>query len=153
MSHGQVEGIYLKPAAGQLPVGVDEVKALAGEGLEGDPYVAAGEGGEPGTGHHLTLISREAIEELAAEGTQLVPGESRRQIETRGIDLDGLIGRRFRVGDVECRGIRVCAPCKPLQEMTGKPVLLGLKGRGGLRADIVTTGIIRVGDSVEALAD
>ncbi|MBW3537445.1 MAG: MOSC domain-containing protein, partial [Actinobacteria bacterium] len=79
--------------------------------------------------------------------------ESRRQIETRGVDLDALIGRRFRVGDVECLGIRVCAPCKGLQEMTGKPVLQGLKGKGGLRADIVTTGIIRVGDAVEALAD
>ena len=153
MSQGQVEGIYLKPERGELPVGVDEVKALAGEGLQGDPYVDAGDGGAPGKGYHLTLISREAIEELAAEGTTLVPGESRRQLETRGVDLDALIGRRFRVGDVECLGIRVCAPCKKLQRFTGKDVLLGLKGKGGLRADIVSTGIIRVGDTIEAIAD
>ena len=153
MSQGRVEGIYLKPAAGELPLGVDEVKALAGEGLQGDPYVDAGEGGEPGKGYHLTLISREAIEELAAEGTMLVPGESRRQLETLGVDLDTLVGRRFRVGDVECLGVRVCAPCKKLQKLTGKEVLLGLKGKGGLRADIMSSGVIRVGDAIEALAD
>jgi len=153
MVEGRVEGIYIKPAPGEHPAGVDEVKAMAAAGLEGDPYVAAGDFGEPGRGHQLTLISREEIEELAQEGVTLRPGESRRQLETRGVDLKSLIGKRFRVGDVECLGIRVCAPCQSLQNMTGKPVLLALRGKGGLRADIVSTGIIRVGDAVVALED
>lgn len=153
MADGRVEGIYLKPAPGERPVGVDEVKAMAGMGLAGDPYVDAGDFGEPGRGHQLTLITREEIEELAREGVTLRPGESRRQLETRGVDLKGLIGKRFRVGEVECLGIRVCAPCQSLQNMTGKPVLLGLKGKGGLRADIVSTGVIRLGDAVVALED
>ena len=153
MADGQVEGIFIKPAPGERPVGVDEVKAMAGAGLDGDPYVAAGDFGEPGRGHQLTLITREEIEELAQEGVTLRPGESRRQLETRGVDLKSLIGKRFRVGEVECLGIRVCAPCQSLQNMTGKPVLLGLKGKGGLRADIVSTGVIRVGDSIVALED
>ena len=153
MADGLVEGIYIKPAPGERPVGVEEVKAMAGAGLEGDPYVATGDFGEPGRGHQLTLITREEIEELAHEGVALRPGESRRQLETRGIDLKSLIGKRFRVGDVECLGIRVCAPCQSLQNMTGKPVLLGLKGKGGLRADIVSTGVIRVGDEIVALED
>ena len=153
MADSVVEGIYIKPAAGERPVGVEEVKAMAGVGLDGDPYVAAGDIGEPGKGHQLTLITREEIEELAKEGVTLQPGESRRQLETRGVDLKSLIGKRFRVGEVECLGIRVCAPCQTLQNMTGKPVLLGLKGKGGLRADIVSTGIIRVGDAVIALDD
>jgi MOSC domain-containing protein YiiM len=153
MADGIVDGIYLKTAPGEKTYSVEEVKAMAGEGLEGDPYVAAGDFGEPGRGHQLTLITREEIEELSREGVTLRPGESRRQIETRGVDLKSLIGKRFRVGDVECRGIRVCAPCQPLQNMTGKPVLLGLKGKGGLRADIVSTGVIRVGDPIVALDD
>lgn len=153
MADSVVEGIYIKPAAGERPVGAEEVKAMAGVGLDGDPYVAAGDIGEPGKGHQLTLITREEIEELAKEGVTLQPGESRRQLETRGVDLKSLIGKRFRVGEVECLGIRVCAPCQTLQNMTGKPVLLGLKGKGGLRADIVSTGIIRVGDAVIALDD
>lgn len=153
MADGVVEGIYLKSAPGEKTIAVEEVKALEGVGLEGDPYVTAGDYGEPGRGHQITLITREEIEELALEGVSLRSGESRRQLETRGIDLKSLIGRRFRVGDVECLGIRVCAPCKPLQDMTGKPVLLGLKGKGGLRADIVTTGVIRVGDPIVALDD
>lgn len=153
MADGVIDGIYLKSAPGEKTIGVDEVKAMAGQGLEGDPYVAAGDFGEPGRGHQLTLITREEIEELAREGVSLRPGESRRQLETRGIDLKALIGKRFRVGDVECLGIRVCAPCQPLQNMTGKPVLLGLKGKGGLRADIVSTGVIRIGDPVVPLED
>ncbi|HUR48391.1 MAG TPA: MOSC domain-containing protein [Acidimicrobiales bacterium] len=151
MGDGRIEGIYLKSARGERTFPVDEVKAMAGEGLEGDPYVASGDFGEPGRGHQLTLITREEIEELASEGVTLRPGESRRQLETRGVDLKSLIGKRFRVGDVECVGIRVCAPCQPLQNMTGKPVMLGLKGKGGLRADIVSTGVIRVGDPIVAL--
>ncbi len=153
MADGRIEGIYIKPAPGERLVGVDEVKAMAAVGLDGDTYVAAGEFGEPGRGHQLTLITREEIEELAQEGVSLQPGESRRQLETRGVDLQSLIGKRFRVGEVECLGIRVCAPCQTLQNMTGKPVLLGLKGKGGLRADIVSTGVIRVGDEVVALED
>ena len=150
MGEGRVEGIYIKPAPGELPRPVDEVKAMAGAGLDGDPYAAEGTTNEPGKGYQLTLISREELEEIAAEGVTLRPGQSRRQIETRGIDLKSLIGKRFRVGDVECQGIRICAPCQKLQNMTGKPVLLALKGRGGLRADIVSTGVIRLGDPVTA---
>lgn len=151
MADGVIEGIYIKSAPGEPTVGVEEVKAMENVGLEGDPYVAAGEYGEPGRGHQLTLITREEIEALAEKGVTLHPGESRRQLETRGVDLKSLIGKRFRVGEVECLGVRVCAPCQPLQNMTGKPVLLGLKGKGGLRADIVSTGVIRVGDEVVPL--
>ena len=153
MGEGRVEGIYIKPAPGELPRPVDEVKAMAGAGLDGDPYLAEGTQNEPGKGYQLTLISREELEEVALEGVSLRPGQSRRQIETRGIDLKSLIGKRFRVGEVECLGIRTCAPCQKLQNMTGKPVLLALKGNGGLRADIVSTGVIRVGDPVTAIED
>ena len=153
MADGRVEGIYIKPARGERPRPVDEVKATAGVGLDGDYHVEAGDIPEPGKGYQLTLITREEIEEVALEGLTLRPGEARRQLETRGVNLKALIGKRFRVGDVECVGIRVCPPCQPLQNMTGKPVLLGLKGKGGLRADIVSGGVIRVGDEIAAIED
>lgn len=151
MAEGRVEGIYIKSEPGALPSAVDEVKAMEGVGLQGDPYASGDAPRKPGPGRQITLVAREALEELAADGHVLTPGESRRQIETRGIDLNALIGKRFRVGEAECIGVKECAPCKHLEKMTGKPVLRGLHGKGGLRGDIVSTGVIRVGDSLVPL--
>lgn len=148
MAPGIVEGIYMKSSIGGPIVEVDEVKAIEGFGLEGDPYPPTD---NPTPGEEVTLISREAIEEFIAEGNEFAPGESRRQLETRGIDLNSLIGKRFRVGEVELVGVKQCRPCKVLQKMTGKPVLRGLHNKGGLRADIVSPGIIRRGDEVVPL--
>jgi MOSC domain-containing protein YiiM len=146
---GQVEGIYIERAPREMPSEVPEVRAIAGQGLQGDPYVEQGLGG--GTGMQLTLISREAIAEFVASGHDFAPGESRRQIETSGIDLNALVGRHFRVGEVEAEGVKLCRPCPKLEDMTGKPVLEGLENKGGLRADILTSGVIRKGDEVVAL--
>ncbi len=70
----------------------------------------------------------------------------------RGMALDDLIGRRFRVGEVECFGQRRCEPCAHLERLTRSGVLRGLVHRGGLRADVLSGGGIRTGDRVEALA-
>ena len=92
-------------------------------------------------GRELTLIEAEAIEGLAREhGIELGPGESRRNVVTRGIGLNELVGRRFTVGEVECVGTELCDPCSHLQKLTRPGVLEGLANRGGLRADIVSAG-------------
>ena len=78
----------------------------------------------------------------------LAPGEARRNVVTRGIDLNALVGRRFRVGDAECVGRRLCEPCAHLQRLTHPGILRDLVHRGGLRADILEGGAIRVGDTV-----
>jgi MOSC domain-containing protein YiiM len=149
-----VEGIYLASSAGGAPQPVSEAAAVAGQGLDGDRYFA-GEGTffeERKTGQDITLIEAEAIEGLArADGVELSPGEARRNVVTRGIGLNELVGQRFTIGEVECRGDRLCDPCSHLQRLTAPGVLNGLANRGGLRADIVRGGRIAVGDAVSQL--
>jgi len=151
---GQVERILLRPDAEGVSHDVERATAVAGRGLEGDRYHAS-----QGTfyadgkdGQDLTLIAAEALEGLRADtGIDLPAEEAGRNLVTRGVDLDALLGRRFRIGDVECVGRRPCEPCATLARRTEPGVLRGLAGRGGLRADIVSGGEIAVGDGVVSL--
>ena len=132
---------------------VELATAVAGKGLEGDRY-AEGAGTfsrRGGSGRDLTLIEAGALAELAAGGVDLDELEARRNLVVSGIDLDALIGRRFRVGEVECRGARRCEPCAHLERLTEPGVLRGLVHRGGLRADLLSGGKIRLGDEVKAV--
>ncbi len=88
----------------------------------------------------------------AERGIELPPIESRRNVVTRGIRLLDLIGRRFRIGEVVCEGVRPCPPCKHLEEITGKKVMRPLIHRGGVRARIVEGGWIRVGDPIQEVS-
>ena len=128
---------------------VEVVEALAGRGLRGDRYFADAPR-EQGEGRDITLIQAEALEGMHEEhGIELSGAESRRNVLTRGIDLNVLVGRRFTVGEAECVGVELCEPCNHLQKMTQPGVLRGLVHRGGLRADVVRGGRIAVGDAVE----
>jgi 8-oxo-dGTP diphosphatase len=90
------------------------------------------------------------LEALAAEhDVVLDAGETRRNVTTRGVRLNELVGETFWLGDVLCRGTRLCDPCRHLEEVTRKRLLRPLLHRGGLRADLLTGGTIRVGDAVE----
>src|ERR671935_751329 len=145
MDAGRVEGIFIGPER-TLPAPVDRVQAHAGKGLAGNRYYFD-DGAKPGRA--LTLIAAEAIEAMAAEhGVEITAAESRRNVLTRGIDLNALVGRRFMVGDVECLGVELCEPCSHLQRLTKPGVMRGLVHRGGLRADIVRSGRIAVGDAL-----
>jgi MOSC domain-containing protein YiiM len=124
---------------------VDSVNAVAGQGLIGDRHYFAG---GAGPGRALTLIEAEAIEDAGLTGAQ-----SRRQVVTRGVRLNELVGRRFRVGEVECQGVRLCEPCTHLQSLTRPGIIGDLIHRGGLNADIVGSGTIRVGDPVVELSE
>jgi MOSC domain-containing protein YiiM len=151
---GTIEGIFIAAKAEDRTRPVETVEAVAGRGLEGDRYFAGGgtfsEQRKPG--RDITLIEAEAIEGLASEdGIELGPGEARRNVVTRGIGLNDLVGRRFTVGEVECVGQRLCDPCSHLEGLTKPGVLKGLVDRGGLRADVVTGGRIAVGDPVSDL--
>jgi MOSC domain-containing protein YiiM len=145
---GRVEGIFISAEHGELSEPVDSVRALAGRGLEGNRYYFDGDA-PPGIA--LTLIAAEAVEAMEREhGISIEPRESRRNVVTRGIDVNELVGKRFRVGDVECRGIELCEPCTSLQAMTKPGIIKGLAHRGGLNADILSDGEISVGDAVLA---
>ena len=143
---GRVERIFVTPEHGELPSPVPRARAVAGKGLEGNRYFF--ETGAP-AGRALTLIAAEALEALEAETGLVVDGAaSRRNVLTRGVDVNALVGKRFRVGDVECLGIELCEPCAHLQRLTKPGVLKGLVHRAGLNADILTDGDIDVGDEI-----
>ena len=143
---GRVEGIYVTAEHGDLPEPVESVRALAGRGLEGNRYFY--ESGAP-KGKALTLIAAEAVEALEREhGISIEPRESRRNVVTRDIDVNALVGKRFRVGNVECLGTELCEPCTDLQAMTKPGIIKGLAHRGGLNADILSDGEISIGDAV-----
>ena len=151
---GTVVAIHIAPGRGEPMLGLDRVRAIAGVGLEGDRYATrSGQWSQdPRVDRDITLIEAEVIEDLeASEGIVLDPGESRRNVTTRGIRLNDLVGRRFRVGDAVCEGTRLCEPCQYLTDHLGKPVLKPLVHRAGLRARIVEGGEIAVGAKVAAL--
>lgn len=153
---GRVEAVVIAPEAEAPMLAVERATARAGRGLEGDRYFDG-----RGTfskayarGHDLTLIESEVLDALMLPAGRLAPEEARRNIVTRGIDLNALVGRHFRIGDVECFGQRLCEPCAHLERLaarTGKPgTLRALIHKGGLRADVLTDGEIRVGSEVAA---
>jgi MOSC domain-containing protein YiiM len=133
-----VEAINIGPSDAITPVG--SASAVAGKGLEGDRHFH-GDGAEPGQA--LTLIEAEVLEEVGLSGA-----ESRRQVMVRGVRLNDLVGRRFRVGEVECLGVELCEPCLHLQQMTRPGIIKELIHRAGLNADILNDGRISVGDQV-----
>jgi MOSC domain-containing protein YiiM len=141
---GSVSGLLLAAEAEGSLVRVDEALAIAGRGLEGDRY-AAGHGtfSGPGRGYELTLIEAEVLDEIDLSWEQ-----ARRNIVTRDVALNTLVGRRFLVGSVECVGRRLAEPCAHLEELARPGLLRPLVHRGGLRADIVVGGSIKLGDKV-----
>ena len=152
MSEPIVSAIYISAIAAGENQSVESARAFAGRGLEGDRYVVnAGTFSEkPGTGRQITLIETEAIEAYEAElGESLTAAETRRNLVTRGVRLNDLVGREFLVGEVRVLGCRRCEPCAHLVRLTGKEhVLPGLAHRGGLRAELLSDGVIRVGDRI-----
>jgi MOSC domain-containing protein YiiM len=144
---GQVEAIFVAAERGELPAPVDRVRARAGRGLEGNRYYWA-EGDAP-PGRSVTLIAAEAVDAVAQDGdVSIEPAATRRNVLTRGIDVNELVGKRFRIGDVECEGVELCEPCAHLESMTQPGVITAFVHRGGLNADILTDGEISLGDAV-----
>ena len=151
MFKGELVSIHVAPKAGAPLEARSQVAAIAGRGLEGDRYF-------DGTGYwsnnagvirEVTLIEIEAIEALAREKKiELAPGAARRNLVTRGVPLNHLVGRQFQVGVVRLHGTRLCEPCQYLEGLTAHGVLAGLIHRGGLRAKIIAGGGIGVGDLI-----
>jgi MOSC domain-containing protein YiiM len=146
-----VVAIYISPSATTLPHSVNEAEARAHRGLVGDRYF---EGcgtftdWEPkGPGRELTLIESEVLAEIG-----LSASEARRNIVTEGVGLNDLVGKRFRIGSVLIEGIRLCPPCAHLDKVTSNALLKPLADRGGLRANILSDGIIRVGDAITCIS-
>jgi hypothetical protein len=153
---GTVELIALAPrATGEVHV-VEHAHALANRGLDGDRYAAKAGTFTPANdtirGYDLTLIEAEVLDNLTLpDGNRLDHAAARRNIVTRGVALNALVGRRFRIGNVECLGQRLCEPCSHLERLTTKGALRALIHRGGLRADVLSDGQLTTGDPIETL--
>lgn len=148
-----VEAIHLAETVGGPTFAVDQVTAVASQGLEGDRImnVARAENrDEIPPRRQVTLIEAEALEALKRDyDIEITAAESRRNICTRDVALNHLVGREFNVGAVRVRGIDLCEPCGTLERLCGqKGIVKGLLHRGGLRAEVVEGGVIRVGDPV-----
>lgn len=150
---GHVEHIHIAPYESAPMQPVAAVEAVKGVGLIGDRK-ANHTGNDPVPGREVTLVEAESLEMLAREhGIELPPGGTRRNITTRGVRLNELVGTTFRVGEVTMKGIKLCEPCEHLQQMTGRPVIKPLTHRAGIRAMLVEGGVIRTGDAVELVEE
>ncbi|HZQ22020.1 MAG TPA: MOSC domain-containing protein [Terriglobales bacterium] len=151
MGHGSIASIHIAALAKEPTHAVESVHAIPGVGLDGDRYAAKqGTFYKPEPSFELTLIEAEALEALRRDyQIELAPGEARRNLVTRGVPLNHLVGHEFSIGGVRIRGIRLCEPCSHLEALAGRPVIKGLRHRGGLRAQILSDGMIHVGDRVE----
>jgi len=153
---GRVAAIFNAPAEGAATQAVEQVRAIPGRGLEGDRNFRHA----PGPTHknpddELTLFSLEALAEANREhGLSLRPGDTRRNVATEGVPLNDLAGREFTLGGVRVRGLELCEPCLHLSELLDEPrVLRALVHRGGLRAQILSEGTFRIGDSIAPATD
>ncbi|UTF55668.1 MOSC domain-containing protein [Natronosalvus rutilus] len=151
---GTVEAIHTAPEAEHPMESKNVVRAVAEKGLRGDRYFKqAGTFSDvPRGGLEITFTEAEAIEAIVREADiALGFADHRRNITTRDAALNHLVGERFRVGDAVCEGVRLCEPCDHLRRLTADGVIEALAHRGGLRAEIVESGTIRVGDALEPL--
>ena len=150
---GTVEHIHIAGERGAPVRAVESIELVKGIGILGDRNeLKPGEWDDSHLGEELTLVEAESLERLARDhGIHLQPGDTRRNVTTRGISLNDLVGRRFRVGEVMAEGVKLCEPCADLERMVGKPIIKPLLHRAGLRALLVNSGTIRAGDQVEEL--
>ncbi len=149
---GRIAYIQIASKAEEKMVSVREVRAVAREGLEGDRYFKkkGTYSGKPGPDRQITLIELESVEALKRDyKVELDPVQTRRNIVTHGVPLNHLVGKRFRLGEnVVLRGLRLCEPCEHLESLTLKGVRGGLVHRGGIRAEILEGGMLRVDDQI-----
>ncbi|MDX6504294.1 MAG: hypothetical protein QOE29_1419 [Gaiellaceae bacterium] len=149
---GVVAALLVAPEAEAPMTRVETAQALAGRGLEGDRYAV--ERGtfskSAGKGYDLTLVTAEALDQLEREGIPLSWEEARRNVVTRGIDLNALVGKRFTIGAVTCYAQRLDEPCVHLERLSRPGILRGLVHRSGIRVDILDDGTIAVGDRIVA---
>ena len=144
---GTVEAIFIAAKRGELPRSVDSVHAVADKGLEGNRYFDTGRPHQ-----ELTLIEAEQLEYARAEhGLDIEAAATGRNILTRGVDLNALVGKRFRLGAVECRGLQLSEPCTTMQARTAPGAIKTLVHRAGLNAEILVGGEVRPGDAVVSL--
>src|SRR3954464_13192963 len=147
VSQGRVEAIFISAQRGALPHPVESVTAVAGKGLDGNRYFDTGRPHQ-----EVTLIEAEQLQhDLAEHGLPIEAAATGRNLLTRGVGLNARGGKQFRVGEVECRGIELCEPCKTMEGRTAPGAIKALVHRAGLNAEILVGGELRPGDEIASL--
>jgi MOSC domain-containing protein YiiM len=145
-----VEDIFVTSEGSKPMQRATEIEVSEGRGIEGDRYAeGAGFWTQYGDVCEVTLIQGEHLDEIAAQGLAVRDGEHRRNIVVRGVDLLGLRGREFRVGEATVRFDRSRPPCRHVQDMSEPGMTRALRNRGGICVRVVEGGTIRIGDEVE----
>ena len=148
MFKGTLSAIYYAGESSEPMTSKESVVVEAGRGILGDRYAEASSA-KSKPENQITLIEAEAIEAVPREyGFEITALETRRNLVTCGVPLNHLVGREFCVGAVRMRGILLCEPCAHLAKLTGKKVVKALRHRGGLRAEVLDDGEIRVGETI-----
>jgi MOSC domain-containing protein YiiM len=153
MKFGKVIGIYIAHQLGDETFCVESAHVVPGFGIEGDRHFSytLDKDGTLKTGREITLIEMEAIEYIREnDGIKITPNQTRRNIITRGIALNDLVGHEFLIGNIKLRGVRLCEPCHYLANRTDPRIINALLHRGGLRADILTEGFININDDISS---
>ena len=150
---GAVERVFVAGAGGEAMRPVGEVLAVAGRGLDGDRYFTRRGYWTDVDECQVTLIAAEDLDAVTtSSGVAVQDGQHRRNIVTRGVDLRGLAGRRFRIGDATFAYDRPRPPCRYIESITEPGMTRALAARrGGICARVVETGVIRPGDRIELL--
>ena len=149
----KVEEIHIAPQASSKVQQVDQARLETGKGIVGDRYhEIAGilmSRNQTVPDNHLTLIAKEELDTfLTNHQSELKYGVFRRNIVTSGIDLNALVGRKFKVGEALCQGMELCEPCTTLARTVHSAVLPDLVHRAGLRATILSDGEVEVGGRI-----
>ncbi len=140
----EITAIHVAPQKRANLQSVDEIEAVADEGLVGDRKFGLG------SQRSITVVSEEELAKAGAElGRDIVPGSTRRNVTIGGMELSREPGTRYRLGDVLIEVFQDCAPCEQMEETVGPGAREALRGRAGIRGRIVTGGTLRVGDPVE----
>lgn len=147
---GQIIEINLASDQGVPTIAYEQAQVVPGQGIHGDRKLKDAAGESPGAYlRQITLIEKEQVDRFnEVYGASMTPAETRRNVVTQGISLNDLVDREFSVGSVRMRGTMLCEPCKYLQQLTGLPVVEGYLNRGGLCAEILTAGVIKLGDQI-----
>jgi MOSC domain-containing protein YiiM len=134
---------------------MEQVHVLPGHGIQGDRYFQkpGASNAKTRTGREITLIEIEAIESMCQDGVRITPDQTRRNIITRGIALNDLVGKTFMVGEIQLKGIRLCEPCDYLASRTDPKIKQSMVHRGGLRADILSEGAVHIDDPITTLKE
>lgn len=151
MTNGSVIEIFIAKTRGEQTFFVDQIHVIPGMGIEGDRYFKdpSNSTDKRDPGFQITLIQKEVIDSLREiDGIEITPRDTRRNIITQGIALNDLVDRVFFIGNIQLRGVRLCEPCTKLAGRTDPRVLNALTHRGGLRADILTEGVIHINDLI-----